>query len=195
MITGPQAYIDAALLLSVLGGDVANACDHAEHNEQADIGAVRRAGEELRLLAVELAAREARDAIDLYANRLVQIEARNVLSHEGSFDAAPLVRRAATWRELQLVQAEHDRAYHADVAGLSKAEQLRHYALHVAKLAGATAVLARGGTDVKDWLERRVPDMVLFGIKLATVTGHKLPDDTLPGRQAAAAHATLRSLV
>jgi hypothetical protein len=175
-----QAYVDAALLLAVLAGDVANFCDHAEHNEPADVEHVRRAGDELRLLSVELSATSGRDAIELYADRIAQIEARNVLGHEEALDGADLARAAGTWRDLQLVQAAHDKSYHADVVGLSKAEQLRHYALHVAKLAGATAALARGAGDPTDWLVRRVPDMLLFGLKLATVTGLKLSDEPLP---------------
>ena len=43
---------------------------------------------------------------------------------------------ANSWRALQLVQAEHDRHYHPDVCGLTKGEQLRHYALHLAKIVG-----------------------------------------------------------
>jgi hypothetical protein len=102
-------------------------------------------------------------------------------------DGGELARKASTWRELQLVQAAHDKDYHADVAGLSKAEQLRHYALHTAKLAGATAAAARAGADPADWLARRVPDMLLFGLKLATVTGLKLADEALPRTATAAA--------
>jgi hypothetical protein len=40
--------------------------------------------------------------------------------------------------------------------------------------------VARGHGDLADWLHRRVPDMLLFGIKLATVSGEKLPDDDVP---------------
>lgn len=182
MELGPQILADASLLLAVTAGRVANFCDHVEHNEPADITAVRRAGEELRLIAVELSDRADRDPVELYACRLASIEQRNVLWHTTALDGAQLVRTAETWRALQLVQSAHDRAYHADVVGLTKTDQLRHYALHVAKLAGATAGVARGEIDEADWLQRRVPDMLLFGIKLATVSGEKLSEEHLPHR-------------
>jgi len=83
------------------------------------------------------------------------------------------------WRALQLVQDEHDQAYHFDVVGLTKSDQLRHYALHVAKLAGACADAARGDLGHEDFLARRVPDMLLFGVKLATVTSEKLPHESI----------------
>ena len=42
-----------------------------------------------------------------------------------NFDGAAAARDASTWRELQLVQYEHDRAYHPDWRpGLHKSEQL-----------------------------------------------------------------------
>lgn len=168
---------DAALRLAVVSADVANYCDHVEHNESADVAAVRDAGRGLRVTAIEVCGAAGVDAIDLYANRLAAIEARNVLSRDGLFDGAEAARAADGWRALQLVQADHDRAYHPDVVGLTKADQLRHYALHVAKLAGATAGVARGDLPYDDWLTRRVADMLLFGLKLATVSGQKLADE------------------
>ena len=41
-----------------------------------------------------------------------------------------------TWRQVQVAQLLHDRRFHPDVFGLSSLEQLRHYTLHVTKLAG-----------------------------------------------------------
>lgn len=175
-----QLLPEAALRLAVTAGEVANFCDHAEHNEIADLEALRRGGRELRATAIEISLRSGEDAIGLYSRRLRAIEVRNVLWHEDALDGAELASNAATWRALQLVQAAHDKAYHSDVVGLAKADQLRHYALHIAKLAGATAALAQGHGDPTDWLDRRVPDMLLFGIKLATVSGEKLPDEEVP---------------
>ena len=181
--TGSPILADAALAIAVASGDVANYCDHVEHNEVTDLGAVRRAGRDLRTTAVALSLEAKQDPVALYARRLATIEHRNVLWHEDALDGAALARSASTWRALQLVQAAHDKTYHLDVVGLAKANQLRHYALHVAKLAGSTAVVARGDGDLADWLDRRVPDMLLFGIKLATVSGEKLPDDDVPRRR------------
>jgi hypothetical protein len=171
---------DTALVLAVVASDVANFCDHVEHCEPADIDTVRGCAATLRSTALRLGKGFGRDALELYAGRLGMIEARNVLNHPGSFDGASAALAACSWRELQLVQVEHDRTYHPDIIGLPKAEQLRHYALHLAKLAGSTAAVARGDAEEQDWLMRRVADMLLFGIKLATVSGEKLADEFLP---------------
>ena len=104
-----------------------------------------------------------------------------MLHQEGSYDGAGHARRAADWRALQMIQVEHDHAYHADVIGLNKSDQLHHYALHVAKVAGSTAAVATGAGDQADWLKRRVPDMLLFGLKLSTVTSEKLPEAAIIG--------------
>ena len=167
--------VSAALDLATASSAVSNYCDHVEHNERTEIEDVREAGAVLRATAVRLSSIGGYDPVELYARRLAAIEARHVLHTEDSFDGEAAVREIADWRGLQLVQATHDRAYHADVIGLTKCDQLRHYALHVAKLAGATAQVARGELDRADWLQRRVPDMLLFGLKLATVTSEALP--------------------
>jgi hypothetical protein len=182
----PRMTIDIAILndsvlrLAIAAGDVANYCDHIEHNEVAHIEVIRAAGAELRLLCLELSDAARRDAFELYATRLDEIETRNVLCHDASPCGSEAVRSAGTWRDLQIAQAAHDKAYHPDVVGLAKADQLRHYSLHLAKLAGVTAGVVRGEVDHEDWLRRRVPDLLLFGLKLSTVTGQKLPQQDLP---------------
>src|SRR3954454_18390168 len=98
-----QLCADAALVLAVLAGEVANFCDHAEHAEPADVEIVRSAGTKMRQLAVELSTRAGSDAIDLYVQRLRQIEERNVLPHRHALDSSALAREATTWRDLQLV--------------------------------------------------------------------------------------------
>jgi G3E family GTPase len=167
--------VKAALDLATASAAVSNYCDHVEHNERTEIEDVREAGAVLRDTAVRLSSIGGFDPVELYARRLAVIEARHVLHTEDSFDGEAAAREIGDWRGLQLVQAAHDRAYHADVIGLTKCDQLRHYALHVAKLAGATAQVSRGELDRADWLQRRVPDMLLFGLKLATVTSEALP--------------------
>lgn len=172
-----ENLIVEALELSSIAGVVANACDHAEHNEPTHPAEIRGAGERLRAVAVRLAQESGATATSLYRERLRAIELRNVLHHAGAFDGPAFVSEAGSWRDLQLVQAEHDRNYHPDVVGLTKSDQVRHYALHLAKLAAATADAARGLTPQDDFVARRVPDMLLFGLKLATVTGEKLPNE------------------
>jgi hypothetical protein len=169
--------LDTVLSIAIVAADVANYCDHVEHNEIADLQSVRRAGSTLRVVGVTICEADSVDPVEAYANRLEMIESRNVVWHPDSFDGPSAARAAQTWRALQLVQAAHDRAYHSDVLGLAKLEQLRHYALHLAKLAGATAAVYRGELEPQDWLSRRVPDMILFGIKLSTVSGERLLEE------------------
>ncbi len=138
---------------------------------------VRRAGADLRDLAVRLAHETSNDLVSLYGRRLRLIESKNVLASRTSFDGNAAAQGAKTWRDLQLVQAEHDRVFHPDVVGLQKLDQLRHYALHVAKLAGSVADVDIGEVALADFIARRLPDIVLFGIKLSTVTGEALPPD------------------
>lgn len=169
--------VKASLELATASGAVSNFCDHAEHNEPVEIGDVRAAAASLRETAVRLSCLADHDPVELYAARLAAIEERNVLHFDGALDGAAEAREAGNWRALQLVQAKHDHAYHADVVGLTKSEQLRHYALHVSKLAGATAQVANGELSRVDWLQRRVADMLLFGLKLSTVTSERLAEE------------------
>ncbi len=169
------------LLISVAqdAATVANVCDHVEHNEHADISDVRVAASRLRTAGIALAVQFELDPVGLYRNRLVAVERRNVLFDPDLFDAAGAVPTDATWAQLQRVQIAHDRAYHPDVLGMPKLEQLRHYALHVAKLAGAIASTLDGSVAPEDLARRRLPDCLIFGIKLSTVTGERLADERL----------------
>jgi hypothetical protein len=170
-----QDLLRALLDLAPASASVANYCDHAEHNESVDIEDVRKAGRVLRGTALGLCDLADVDPVGLYAARLAVIEARNVHHSEESYDGAAAARGLNEWRALQLVQDAHDLAYHYDVVGLTKSEQLRHYALHLAKLVGACADAASGQIAHEDFLARRVADMMLFGMKLATVSSEKLP--------------------
>lgn len=178
---------DTALALARIAGIVANFCDHAEHSEPADVEDVRRSAEGLRALAVATAHAAGRDPVALYAERLGSIERRSVLHHERAFDGEAAALAAGTWRDLQLVQIEHDRCYHLDVSGLAKVDQLRHYALHVAKLAGAASEVVSSQAGHEDFITRRLADMLLFGIKLSTVTGERLGAGSVVGLGGAAA--------
>jgi hypothetical protein len=158
---------------------IANYCDHAEHNEPVDGRWIIDAGARFRQLAWTLAEAAGLDIFAVYATRLGAIEAKHVLASISDFDGAEAARTAATWSELQGVQATHDRIYHPDVFGLSRAEQLRHYAFHAAKIVGSLATLTVDATQWADFTERRLPDMLLFGIKLATVVAEPLSEDPL----------------
>src|ERR1700728_2588445 len=177
--TEPSTSVRWALQAARCAGDVANYCDHAEHNEATEREWVLHAARSLRSLACEIAVCHGVDLQERYAARLRAVEERNPLCSEESPDGALLALEARTWRDLQLVQATHDRHYHPDVLGLSKLGQLHHYALHLSKLAGATAALAEWTCDVDDFRARRLPDMLVFGIKLSTVVGQSLPETQL----------------
>lgn len=177
-----EPYVDWALEMARCSAAIANFCDHIEHNETADRGWVRDSGRVLRAVACAIASHEREDLRALYVERLRAIEQRTPLWDSGSLDGGALAEQADTWHALQLAQAEHDRRYHPDVVGLAKFDQLRHYGLHVAKLAGALAEMAQGLADPEDFRTRRLPDMLLFGIKLATVIGQRLPETPLVER-------------
>ena len=174
-----NAYDQDLRAIAVAASQVANYCDHSDHNEAVNADWVLGAGQTLRSVAQRIAARERLDLLGLYAKRLKTIETRNVASATFSYDGAAAVREATTWRELQLVQLEHDRHYHPDVIGLHKSEQLQHYALHLAKLVGALAAEPSEPEQHDSFVATRLPDMLLFGMKLATVMGTKLPDTEL----------------
>ena len=171
-----------ALILARIAADVANYCDHVEHNEEVSRGWVLGAASDLRQLAIRVASAESVDLLASYGSRLLAIEVRNVMNSADSFDGRVAVQQAHTWRDLQLVQIQHDRFFHPDVLGLHKLDQLRHYSLHLSKLAGAFARWAMDEKVDDEIANRRLPDMLLFGIKLSSVMGEKLPEDHLPGR-------------
>ena len=168
--------VDVALDIAVASARVANYCDHAEHNEIVDRDWVLGPARDLLRGAVDLGEHLSVDPWQAYARRLAQIELANPLRNETSFDGGSALEQAKTWREVQSAQANHDRHYHPDVAGLSRAEQLRHYAFHIAKIAGALAMSAKGELEQDEIRERRLPDMILFGVKLHTTMGIRLPD-------------------
>jgi hypothetical protein len=174
-----------ALEIAPAVGIVATYCDKVEHNEPADPTAVADAGAAIEHAVVGLSRRLGVDIVAAYADRLAIIETRNVLDHHDAYDGAAAARDARSWRDLQLVQVEHDRHFHPDVIGLHKLDQLRHYVLHLAKLVGVFAEAA----DLDDLRARRLPDCLLFAIKLRTVTGTRLVDERLP-RPLARAGAT-----
>jgi hypothetical protein len=165
---------DAALRLAGASASVGAYCDRAEHLEPTDPKAIRAAGAELRTLAFELAAERQIDLVQAYRRRLDSVEQRHPLYPAGFAAVDEIPHHGASWRQLQQVQWEHDRHYHPDVLGLARYDQLRHYAFHLTKLAGAAAEAAAG--DDADFFDRRLPDLLLFGIKLATLTNEQLLD-------------------
>jgi hypothetical protein len=156
-------------------------CDHAEHNEDTDRAWVLEGAAKLRDLAVELAVELGIDLRDAWAHRLEQIESKPVSALFGGFDGAKEASQALTWLDVQRVQGHHDFQFHRDVAHMSKRDQLSHFAFHCMKLGGLPAKAARGDqvTDVaiRLWLA----DVLIFGVKLATVMGVLLPAEPIPG--------------
>jgi hypothetical protein len=165
-------------ITAIAAAQVANFCDHTDHNEATEASWVTGAGATLRRVAERIAVRAGIDLLGAYAGRLAAVEERS--THDG-FDGPAAALAAATWRDLQKAQEEHDRVYHPDVFGMRKSDQLNHYALHLSKLVGALGLMLTDQAEPDDFRCRRLPDMLLFGIKLATVMGQKLPDESLPG--------------
>src|SRR5262245_4498279 len=112
-----------ALKIAPIAAAVSNYCDHVEHNETAESVWVIGGGESLASNALAFAKAAGHDLVQLYAARLASIESRNVLQEPNGFNGRDAALAATTWRELQLVQCEHDRWYHPDVVGLSRFEQ------------------------------------------------------------------------
>jgi len=176
----PEERVQIALREAArIASAVALYCDRTEHNEPSIAESVSDAGRRLRYLAASVAARLGLDLQQVYGDRLEQLEAQSLLEPllpPPSLD----VKRARTWRDLQTAQLRHDRHYHADVFGLAKRDQLIHVSLHLTKLTGAIALLFEADQTIwVDFSRRRLPDMLLFGVKLATLTGERLGTDTL----------------
>jgi len=141
------------------------------------------AGDSLRRIALALARETGVSLLELYRARIEAIEAGSVhaaTAIDGIVDmpGADALRHAATWRQVQIAQLLHDRRFHPDVFGLSKLEQLRHYTLHVTKLAGLL-VDAEAPDSWRSFAQDRLPDLAVFGVKLATVCNRALPDDAV----------------
>lgn len=171
--------IDLTHLLVRVSGALAAYCDRSEHSEGADREVITAEARQLRRLAVDFSRSAGFDLQALYADRLAGIESRHPAFSDGMYDGAEAVRRSKSWSEMQSAQYRHDLTYHPDVLGLAKWDQVRHYTLHIAKLAmlalNATDD-AKSGANWESFLAHRLPDVLIFGIKLSTVTGEKLTD-------------------
>jgi hypothetical protein len=176
-MTIPADRLDfAARTLVCITGTLARLCDRAERNEDASRDVVIVAGAELSSSALALLREHDMNPLDAYASRLAQIEIRHPLAGARLFDADYVVRNVKSWRGLQQAQAHHDAVYHPDVTGLAKIDQLRHYTLHLAKLAWLLQDAANGGDIGGDITNDCMVDILAFGVKLATVCGQILPD-------------------
>ena len=169
-----DTLLEALLEIAPASAAVANFCDHLEHCEDARREDVIDAADTLKSTAVAVASALGVDLCGAYAERLSAVERRSALYPLEGFDVVEAVAGAQTWKQLQHVQARHDRLYHLDVVGLHKQDQLRHCALHLAKLAGALAVAVAQPDSRSDFARRRLPDLLLFALKLATLFGQRL---------------------
>lgn len=162
-----------------LAGLLCGLCDRAEHNEGFDREELLQLGERLRSAGLRMLAEAGLEPIAAYGARLRQMENKNVLQDDDTPAIADDVLDAGTWRRVQLVQARHDQAFHPDVLGLPKNQQLQHYALHLGKLARHRMLADRSAQAWADWSSGRIADSLIFGVKLATVANHKLADAPL----------------
>ncbi len=161
-----------------IAGHLATFCDRAEHVEVSDRSVLSDSGQRLRNLSVSLAELGGIPLLEYYAERLRGIETDHPLRTAASPIFHEAARAARTWRQLQEIQAGHDRWYHPDVFGLSKSDQVRHYTLHVTKLTGhLSQLLDPSEADWGEFARRRVPDFLVFGLKMSTLAGETLPDE------------------
>lgn len=171
-----------ALMVSVAQASaaVSRFCDRAEHLEITDVSAIREAGATLRSAAVELARGQGVDIIGAYLVRLQIVEARRAVVAD-EWAAPETLAGPVTWEVLQQIQAKHDAVYHADVTGMSKAEQIRHYSFHLAKLVGALASEIGRASLSQEFRQTRLPDLLLFGVKLSTLVDERLSSHEIEG--------------
>jgi hypothetical protein len=160
-------------------GRLAWQCDHAEHAEHSESVLVIEVGLNLRAAAIEAFQLLDLEPIASYAARLAAVESRSPLSGTGLFEAEVAIPKVETWRDLQVAQLFHDRVYHPDVLGLARSEQLRHYTLHVSKLAWLALEACDGGDAIESFVPARIADSLLFGVKLSTVAGEILPESAV----------------
>jgi hypothetical protein len=173
-------FVVALRATAVAAGDVSLYCDRAEHAEPAPHEAVANAAALLRGGAVNFADAMRVDLFALYANRIRTVELRNPAHAINEFDGGEEARRASTWRRLQEIQVLHDREYHADIVGMPRIDQVRHCALHLAKLCGWYS-RAVDDVHVRDELiEQRLPDTLIFSLKLDTLARVRLDASRLP---------------
>jgi hypothetical protein len=177
-VTGDLALQAELPVLIRTAGELARHCDRAEHNEQVDRTTLVDAGAQLRAMAWRLAGEYKIPLQQRYADRLDMVESRHPLSGGGSFDGGDAIRISKTLLEMQRAQIRHDAVYHADVTGLPKYAQLRHFTLHLTKLS-MLLLDAIDGRARDEFLNERIADLFIFGIKLATVANERLPDDVI----------------
>lgn len=154
---------------------VARYIDRTEHNEPADSSALASTAGRLRQAAELLAHLFQVDLLEAYATRIAEIELRT--AYEPLLPRpSEAIRRAVSWRDVQIAQLRHDRHYHPDVFGLSRRDQLVHVTLHLCKISGALAELLESDSWL-DFTQRRLPDLLLFGVKMSTLAGQSLSTD------------------
>jgi hypothetical protein len=159
-------------------GVLAAYCEHAEHNEPHSVESTLIAASCLRTIGTTLTSCVGTSVLLAYERRIEQVELASLhaLSEVGGEREAPgaaALRQATSWFDVQIAQSLHDRRFHPDVFGLSKADQLRHYVLHVAKLSGLFVEAIDAGKWRDFALERGI-DIVIFGVKIATCCNARL---------------------
>jgi hypothetical protein len=166
--------------VAIAGAEAALYCDRSEHVEVADVTWLQNCSEALLTAAVDMAEALGLDLLFSYAQRLGEIEIRSPYRATSDYDGGSATRVARTWRDLQEIQARHDREYHPDVIGLSRIDQARHCTLHVSKLTGWYARAAGSEEALREIVDRRLADTLLFGLKVASLARVMLADEAIP---------------
>ena len=177
-VTNP-AYIPWLIDIAKGSALISNYCDHCEHAETSKASWGIECGDILQDVAVQIGRHEKVDLHTLYAERLERVEHRNLFweSPEAP-NGRELVLSASDWRGLQNAQITHNIYYNPDVTYMSRMNQMRHYAFHVAKLTGAVANQVESG-PTEEFISTRLPDMLIFRVLIATTMSQKLPEDPL----------------
>lgn len=161
-------------------GQLADNCEHVEHSDAARyrVGAI---AESLCQTASRMAHQAGFGLGQLYVVRIWGGESKSLLRFVGpgqvDLSGLRIMMAAKTWRQFQIGQVAHDRQFHPDVFGMSRYEQLRHYSFHVTKLVWLMDRATKGHLPLDEFYAVRLPDIALFGVKLATLVGQELPDE------------------
>ncbi len=176
MVPDKQIRVRAFVELVEVTGRLARFCDYVEHNEGTNRTELLDVGSLLRRSAVSIIRANSLSLRERYADRLEELESRNVLRWDGAGNWPEIIRNAKTWRDIQVAQARHDATYHPDVIGLPRSEQVRHYTLHLSKLVWKMLPGCEDDSAWREFAESRLIDLIVFGVKLATVANVSLSD-------------------
>src|SRR2546428_5656386 len=86
--------------------------------------------------------------------------------------------------ELQKVQQDHDMQFHKDVMSGDRAKQIEHCAFHLTKISGLFSTYCEKvhhgePYDLDKLVSDRIPDILIFALKLANMFNQDLEESYL----------------